>query len=98
MNINKTAEEHKLIMSVEGRRDTNSSPVLLQEFTEASQGMDDVVVDIEKVSCISSAGLRALLSMQKVMNQQGKMTIVNVTRDMMDVFDMTGFSDILNIE
>ena len=98
MNVNKEIEGNKLTLAVEGRLDTNSSPELLNVFTEASKGMEEVVIDLGKVNYISSAGLRVLLSAQKIMNKQGKMSIVNVTPDMMEVFDLIGFTDILNIE
>ena len=98
MNVNKMIEGNKLTLAVDGRLDTNSSPALLKEFTDISEGVNELVVDLEKVDYISSAGLRVLLSMRKIMNDQGKMTIVNATRDMRDVFEMTGFTDILNIE
>ncbi|MBQ1377997.1 MAG: STAS domain-containing protein [Lachnospiraceae bacterium] len=97
MNILKNIEGNKLEMAVEGRLDTNSSPVFMDAFTEVSEGIEDFVLDLGKVDYISSAGLRVLLSMQKIMNKQGKMTIVNATSDLMEVFDLTGFSDILNI-
>ncbi|MBQ3894884.1 MAG: STAS domain-containing protein [Clostridia bacterium] len=98
MTVNKTVEGTKLTLAVEGRVDTNSAPAFLTEFTEASKEATEVVIDLGAVNYISSAGLRVLLSMQKVMNRQGKMTIVNVTPDIMEVFDLTGFTDILNIE
>ena len=97
MNILKNIEGNKLEMAVEGRLDTNSSPVFMDAFTEVSGGIEDFVLDLGKVDYISSAGLRVLLSMQKIMNKQGKMTIINATSDLMEVFDLTGFSDILNI-
>ena len=98
MNVNKMIEGNKLTLAVDGRLDTNSSPALLKEFTDDSEGVNELVVDLAKVDYISSAGLRVLLSMRKIMNDQGKMTIVNATRDMRDVFEMTGFTAILNIE
>ena len=64
----------------------------------AQKGFDSIVLDVEKLVYISSAGLRVLLSMQKVMNNQGTMVIKNVCENVMDIFEVTGFSDILNIE
>ena len=98
MNIVKTIDGNKMTMTVEGRLDTNASNVFLEAFNESSEGLAEFVLDLGRVDYISSAGLRALLSTQKFMNKQGKMSIINVTEDLMEVFDLTGFTDILNIE
>lgn len=98
MTINKTENEKQLIISLEGRLDTATSPQLEVELKRSVGDKDTLIFDFEKLEYISSAGLRVLLSAQKVMNRQGKMTVKNVNQTIMDVFDVTGFSDILTIE
>ena len=97
MKIDLKKEENKLLIKLEGKLDTNTSPELDEKIKELD-GIKDLVIDMEKVDYISSAGLRVLLSMQKVMNNQGTMVIKNVCENVMDIFEVTGFSDILNIE
>ncbi len=75
-----------------------TSPQLETELRTSLDGITDLVLDITKLTYISSAGLRVLLSAQKVMNRQGAMTIRGASAEIMDIFDVTGFSDILNIE
>lgn len=98
LNINKTAEGSSLTITLEGRLDTTTAPELENTWKEASDGIADLTIDLKALDYISSAGLRVLLSMQKVMNKQGKMRVVNVSEDVMEVFEVTGFSDILTIE
>lgn len=97
MTITKTLENKKAILSVEGWLDTNSAPELGREI-EALSDIESLVLDFDKLEYISSAGLRILLSTQKIMNKQGSMVIRNVNEDVMDIFDITGFADILTIE
>ena len=97
MKIDIKKEEKKLIIKLDGKLDTNTSPELDSKMSEL-EGVEEVIIDIADLNYISSAGLRVLLSMQKVMNKQGKMTIINVCENVMDIFEVTGFSDILNIE
>lgn len=80
-----------------GRLDTNTSPDLEATLRELFDGMDELIFDLEKLDYISSAGLRVLLSAQKVMNDRGGMVVRNVNDDVMDVFEMTGFIDFLSI-
>ena len=84
-------------MILEGRLDTNTSGELENKISEL-EGIDELIINLEKLYYISSAGLRVLLSMQKIMNKQGSMKIVNATDTVKDIFDVTGFSDILTIE
>ena len=98
MTIEKKTEGSALTISLKGRLDTTTSPQLETELRTALDGVTDLVFDFEKLEYISSAGLRVLLSTQKIMNRQGSMTIRNVIPDVMDVFEVTGFIDILNIE
>ena len=97
MTITKTLENKKAILSVEGWLDTNSAPELGSEI-EALSDIESLILDFDKLEYISSAGLRILLSTQKIMNKQGSMVIKNVNEDVMDIFNITGFVDFLTIE
>ena len=97
MTITKTMENNKAILSVEGWLDTNSAPELGREI-EALSDIEILILDFDKLEYISSAGLRILLSTQKIMNKQGSMVIKNVNEDVMDIFNITGFADFLTIE
>lgn len=85
-------------IALEGRLDTTTAPQLEAEIKGKINGITVLDVDFSDLSYISSAGLRVLLSAQKIMNKQGKMTIYNANADIMDVFEVTGFIDILNVE
>ena len=98
MTITKNLDGTKLTIALEGRLDTTTSPQLEAEMHPAIDDATEVIFDLEKLAYISSAGLRVLLSAQKIMNKQGSMTIKNVCPEIMDIFDVTGFVDILNIE
>ena len=98
MIINKTSENGKLTVAVEGRLDTTTAPQLEGELKNSLDDVKELVFDISKLEYISSAGLRVLLSAQKVMNKQGKMTVTGASESVMEIFEVTGFSEILNIE
>lgn len=98
MNIVKTQEDGKLTVALEGRLDTVTAPQLEGELRTAVSGISELVLDLGALDYVSSAGLRVLLSAQKVMNRQGKMTIRNVKPEILEIFEVTGFTDILNIE
>ena len=98
MTINKTATDTALTLALEGRLDPTTAPALEEELKNSLEGVAELTLDFEKLEYISSAGLRVLLSAQKQMNKQGKMTIRNVCADIMEVFEITGFSDILTVE
>ncbi len=98
LNINKTIENGKAFFALEGRLDTNTSPEMEKELNSALTGIGELVLDFAKLEYISSAGLRVLLSAQKTMNKQGTMKITNVNETIMEIFEVTGFSDILTIE
>lgn len=98
LNINKTIENGKAFFALEGRLDTNTSPEMEKELNNALNGIGELVLDFAKLEYISSAGLRVLLSAQKTMNKQGTMKIINVNETIMEIFEVTGFSDILTIE
>lgn len=97
MTINKNAEDSKLTIAISGRIDTTTAPELEATIDEVN-GVTELVLDFAGVEYISSAGLRVILKAQKKMNQEGKMKLTNVNDDVMDVFDITGFLDILTIE
>ena len=94
MTTNKLFEGERLTLTLSGRLDTNSSPALKQSVG----GVKELIFDFSGVEYISSAGLRVLLAAQKVMNRQGSMKLIGVNDDVMEVFEITGFSDILTIE
>ena len=98
MTINKTANGPALTIALEGRLDTTTAPQLEAELKSSLSGVSDLTFDFAGLDYISSAGLRVLLSAQKVMNKQGSMKITHVNDTIMEVFDVTGFVDILTIE
>ena len=98
MNIIKKNEGNKLVVEVHGRLDTVTAPELEQELDTVLESIQNLVLDFAKLDYISSAGLRVLLSTQKKIVQNGDMTITNVNEEVMEVFDITGFSSILTIE
>lgn len=98
MTISKTQEQSTLTIALEGRLDTTTAPQLEAELKLSVQNNTELIFDFAKLEYISSAGLRVLLSAQKVMNKQGKMVIRNVNETIMEVFEVTGFVDILTVE
>jgi anti-sigma B factor antagonist len=98
MTINKTSNGTRLTIALEGRLDTTTAPHLEAEVKNTLSEVKDLTYDFSKLDYISSAGLRVLLSAQKVMNRQGSMRITNVNETIMEVFHVTGFVHILTIE
>ena len=98
LNINKTIENGKAAFSLEGRLDTTTAPELEKALKEVLDGTSALTLEFSSLEYISSAGLRVLLSAQKVMNKQGVMKITHVSEAIMEIFDVTGFSGILTIE
>lgn len=98
MEISKKVDGNAVVISLEGRLDTTTAPVLEAELKTSLNDVNDLTFDFTKLEYISSAGLRVLLSAQKVMNKQGKMVIKNANEEIKSVFDITGFCDILTIE
>ncbi len=99
MTINKTKDAGTLTLSLEGRLDTNTAPELESAFQADATDTKTTVLDLAQLVYLSSAGLRVILAMQKKMNaQDGAMVVKNVNETIMEVFDITGFSDILTIE
>ncbi|MBQ4002050.1 MAG: STAS domain-containing protein [Lachnospiraceae bacterium] len=98
MTITKTTEGNALTVMLEGRLDTVTTPELEKELMGALDDIQELTFDFEKLSYISSAGLRVLLSSQKIMNTKGTMKVVHVNENIMDIFEATGFTDVLTIE
>ena len=98
MTINKKLDGNTLNLTVEGRLDTTTAPQLEGEVKSGLNGVTELIMDFSGLEYISSAGLRVLLSAQKVMNKQGKMVIRGANEIVKEVFEVTGFSDILTIE
>ena len=98
MQINKTTESDKLTISLEGRLDTLTAPQLDAEIQGKLDGVKSLVFDFKKLDYISSAGLRILLMAQKIMNKQGSMVVKNASAEIKEIFEVTGFCDILTIE
>lgn len=98
MTINRNSESSKLTLALEGRLDTVTTPTLEAELKQSLNDVTELVFDFSQLEYISSAGLRVLLAAQKTMNKQGSMVIRHVNEAIMEVFEVTGFSDILSIE
>ena len=98
MNIIKTTEGTTLNFALEGRLDTTTAPQLETELKGSMDGVTELNMNFEKLEYLSSAGLRVILTAQKTMNKQGKMVIRHVNETIREVFEVTGFIDILTIE
>lgn len=98
MEIKKSIDGSSIVVEVIGRLDTMTSPALEEFLKENIVGMDELVLDFGKLEYISSAGLRVILSNHKVMMKQGTMIIRNCSDEINEIFEVTGFTDILNIE
>ena len=98
MTIDKKEQGSALQIAVSGRLDTTTAPQLEAELKRSLEGITELDFDFSGLEYLSSAGLRVLLAAQKAMNQQGKMTIRHVNETIMEVFEITGFSEILTIE
>lgn len=97
MNVNKTANGNELTVEVVGRLDTVTAPDLENDLKADIAKVTKLTFDLSKLDYISSAGLRVLLSFQKIMSKQGEMIVTGCSEDIMEIFDVTGFSDILTI-
>lgn len=96
MTITKTQEGSKLNVALEGRLDTTTAPNLEAEMRDALNGVTELDIDMASLAYISSAGLRVMLALQKQMNKQkGSMIIRNASEELMEIFDVTGFVDVL---
>lgn len=95
MEIKKTQNESTLTLALEGRLDTTTAPMFEEEVKNSLTGITELILDFSKLDYVSSAGLRVILAAQKTMSQQGSMKLTGVNTDIMEVFEITGFSDIL---
>lgn len=98
MTVEKIANANSLTFVVGGRMDTASAPLLENEIKAVPETVDTLVFDFVGLDYLSSAGLRVLLQAQKLMNKQGKMIIKNINETVAEIFEVTGFFDILTIE
>ena len=98
MTIEKKKNGNELTVALTGRLDTTTAPQLEAELKESLSGVEKLVLDFAALEYLSSAGLRVLLAAQKTMNKQGEMIVKNVNETIAEIFEVTGFSDILTIE
>ena len=97
LTINKNINDGTAVFTLEGRLDTNTSPELEKELNGTLEDITELTMDFAALDYISSAGLRVLLSTQKAMAKKGEMKVTNVNDTIMDIFEMTGFTEILTI-
>ena len=98
MTIEKNLNGTELTVTITGRLDTTTAPQLEAEFKQSINGIEKLTLDFSALEYLSSAGLRVLLAAQKVMNKQGEMVVRNVNETISEIFEVTGFSDVLTIE
>jgi anti-sigma B factor antagonist len=98
MTINTEINANKAKLVLDSRLDTTTAHLLEAEVNGLPAEITEIVIDMEKVAYVSSAGLRVLLATQKVMNKKGSLILIGVCEEVMEVFEMTGFADILTIE
>jgi anti-sigma B factor antagonist len=98
MTIDRNVDGAKTQLKISGRLDTSTAPELESTIDACLSGVEELIIDFEGLEYVSYAGLRVILKTQKVMNKQGSMKIINVNDTIMEVFDITGFADVLTIE
>ena len=98
LNIGNEKNGEKLTVTLEGRLDTTTAPELEESVKANIEGVKELIFEINALEYISSAGLRVMLATQKIMNKQGNMVVRNATEEVKEIFEVTGFYDILNIE
>ena len=98
LTIEKQTENEKVTMKLIGRLDTVTAPDFEKEIEACADTVKELVLDLKELEYTSSAGLRVFLKAQKIFNKQGSMKLNNVNEDVMEVFDISGFLDILNVE
>ncbi len=98
MKISKTENGSSLCLALEGRLDTNTAPELENTLKNSIDGITELTIDMQSLDYLSSAGLRVLLGAQKTMNKQGQMQVTHVNDTIMEIFEVTGFVDILTIK
>ena len=98
MTINKDLNGKTLTLQIVGRLETSTAPELEETIDASLSGVEELIMDMGELEYASSAGLRVILKAQKSMNAQGSMKVIHVNETIMEVFDITGFVDILTIE
>ena len=98
MTITKTQEGTKLTVAIEGELNTNTAPNLEKEFETCLDGITSLVIDAQNMEYISSAGLRALFGAAEVMQENGDMCVINSSEEVRNVFEVTGFVDIIDVK
>lgn len=98
MTINKDLNGKTLTLQIVGRLETSTAPELEDTIDASLSGVEELIMDMGELEYVSSAGLRVILKAQKAMNAQGSMKVIHVNETIMEVFDITGFVDILTIE
>lgn len=98
LNIKKKADGTTLVLALTGRLDTNTAPDLNNAVNESIEGVESLIFDFKDLEYISSAGLRVLLASQKIMNTQGSMVIRDASEEIEEIFEVTGFADIMTLE
>ena len=98
MTIKKTITDASAALEIIGRLDTTTAPELEATIDACAADIKELVLDCSALEYVSSAGLRVILKAQKLMNAQGSMKLIHVNETIMEVFDITGFADILTIE
>ena len=98
LTVNKNQKDTNLTLEIIGRVDTTTAPQLEAVMEQSLDGVTELTMDLSGLEYMSSAGLRVLLMVQKKMNVQGNMKLINVNDDIMEIFEITGFADILTIE
>ena len=98
MTIEKNLNGTELTVTIAGRLDTTTAPELEASLKESFEGVEKLVLDFASLEYLSSAGLRVLLQAQKTMNKQGEMIVRNVNETISEIFEVTGFSDVLTLE
>ncbi|MBE6844826.1 MAG: STAS domain-containing protein [Ruminococcus sp.] len=98
LTVNKNQQDTNLTLEIIGRVDTTTAPQLENVMEQSLDGITELTMDLAGLEYMSSAGLRVLLMVQKKMNVQGNMKLINVNDDIMEIFEITGFADILTIE
>ena len=98
LQIKKTVADGKATVALAGRLDTLTAPEADTALREIASGVDELTIDVAELEYVSSAGLRVLLTAQKLMSARGKMTVKNPNETVSEIFEVTGFSEILNVE
>ena len=98
MTITKTQEGTKLTVAIEGRLNTNTAPELEKEFETCLDGITSLIIDAQKMDYISSAGLRAIFGAAEIMRENGEMCVIHSNDDVLNVFEVTGCVDIIDVK